>query len=446
MAMDLTRGRAIVTYGRSLMALTIAESLGRRGVEVIGADDVGLTALSFSRFTTASFVHAPAARDPDGFIDDLVAAAIRFKPDDGRPYVLIPCFQETRLIARHAARLAPHITVAAPSFPAIDAVDPKDHLMRTLRGLPIRAPATCTAAEWQAGDPARPTRFPVMVKPNWGVGGRGVRRIDDAASLQLAIVQSEAADGELLVQDLVAGEDYCVGVLFDRGVLKASAAYHNLAQFPRAAGAGVLRETVSDAPFRPALEALFGPLGWTGIAEVDFRWDGVTAPSLIEVNPRFWAGLFHTSASGVDFPWLLYELAVTGSVSAAPSPHLGQRTRVGDLYLLSALQEIAGSDHLFAAARTSWAAAAHRFHGGRLREAINDLAKAATEGLDDLSRVRDGLQTALASGRGAPDELFRSRDPLVSLGVLFIVASLLRYGRLPPELKYDPEAQDLMVE
>lgn len=444
--MDLTRGRAIVTYGRSLMALAIAESLGRRGVEVIGADDVGLTALSFSRFTTASFVHAPAARDPDGFMDDLVAAAVRFKPDDGRPYVLIPCFQETRLIARHAARLAPHITVAAPAYSAIDAVDPKDHLMRTLRDLSVRAPATCTSAEWQAGDPACPAGFPLMVKPNWGVGGRGVRRINDAASLRLAIEQSDATGGGLMVQDLVAGEDYCVGVLFDRGVLKASAAYHNLAQFPRAAGAGVLRETVSDAPFRRAIEALFGPLGWTGIAEVDFRWDGATSPSLIEVNPRFWAGLFHTSASGVDFPWLLYELVVTGSVSRAPKPHLGQRTRVGELYLLSALQEIASSDNLFAAARASWAEAAHRFQGGRLREAVDELAQAVVEGLGDLSRVRDRLHTALASGWGAPDELFRSHDPLVSLGALFIVASLLRYGRLPPELRYDPHAQDLMVE
>jgi hypothetical protein len=35
---------------------------------------------------------------------------------------------------------------------------------------------------------------------------------------------------------------------------------------------------------------------------------------------------------------------------------------------------------------------------------------------------------------------------MVSLGVLFIVASLLRYGRLPPELRYDPMAHDLIVE
>ena len=52
------------------------------------------------------------------------------------------------------------------------------------------------------------------------------------------------------------------------------------------------------------------------MVEVDFRWDGFAEPFLIEVNPRFWAGLFHTVESGVDFPWMLYELAVTGHTVA----------------------------------------------------------------------------------------------------------------------------------
>ena len=46
---ELARGRVIVTYGRSLMSLAIARSLHERGVEIIGCDDVGMTALSFSK-------------------------------------------------------------------------------------------------------------------------------------------------------------------------------------------------------------------------------------------------------------------------------------------------------------------------------------------------------------------------------------------------------------
>jgi predicted ATP-grasp superfamily ATP-dependent carboligase len=445
MIANLGRGRVIVTYGRSLMALTIAQSLGSRGVEVIGCDDVGLTALSFSRYARKHFVHASATTDPERFIDDLEAAIIRHKPTDDRPYVLMPCFQETRLIARHAERLSRHITVAAPGIDSIRAVDPKDALMRTARALNLRIPATWTREEAAAGALPSPAVFPMIAKPPHGVGGRGVRRIHDADELATAL-EGWRRDGQpMLLQDFAPGEDYCLTALFDRGTLKASAAYHNLSQFPHGAGAGVLRETVEEAPFLETAKALFGALGWTGVAEVDFRWDGASDPYLIEVNPRFWAGLFHTVESGVDFPWMLYELAVTGEVATPAVPKLGQRTKVGGLYLLAAIQDVADSDEGFAAAKTAWAAAAQKFQSGRLLAATRELARAVTEG-PDMARAAGRLRAALRSAQNAPNELFRSDDPLVSLGVLFIVASLLRHGRLPPEIRYDPTGRDLMVD
>jgi predicted ATP-grasp superfamily ATP-dependent carboligase len=428
------------------MALTIAHSLGSRGVEVIGGDDVGLTVLSFSRYVRANFVHQSAANEPEGFIDDLEAAILKHKPADGRPYVLIPCFEETRLIARHADRLSRHITVAAPQLTAIQAVDPKDHLMRTARGLNVRIPAACTAAEWRAGAQQRPSAFPMMVKPPRGVGGRGVHRIDDLAALEAALARAEAAGEGLLIQDFVPGQDYCLTVLAHNGDLVATAAYRNLSQFPRAAGAGVLRETVSEAPFVATAASLFGPLAWSGVAEVDFRWDGTGAPCLIEVNPRFWAGLFHSVETGVDFPWLLYELAVSGRVTTTAAGRIGERTKVAGLYLLSAIEEVAASEESFAAARTAWAAASVQFRGGRLLEAVGDLARAVADSPGDVARAATRLRDALVSAKHAPNELFRSDDPLVSLGALYIVASLIRHGRLPPELGYDPAARDLMVE
>ncbi len=438
---ELKSGRVIVTYGRSLMALTIAHSLGRRGVEVIGCDDVGLTAVSFSRFAKKHFTHAPAAADPDRFIADLEAAIVRHKPADGRPYVLIPCFQETRIIARHAERLSHHIRVAAPTIEAIAAVDPKDALMRTAESLGLNTPRTWTDADLRAGAPG-PQQYPLVAKPVRGVGGRGVRRLTDAGALELALASPTEP---LLIQDYIPGQDFCLTALYNQGRRLASAAYRNLSQFPRGAGAGVLRETVDDSPFLATADGLFGPLTWTGVVEVDFRWDGAGAPFLIEVNPRFWAGLFHTVESGVDFPWLLYELAVTGQVSSPAEPRLGQRTKVGGLHLLSAIQEIADSDQGFAALRAAWGQSVHLFQAGRLLDASRELARGLGSGLD-LGRAIQRLRQSLRTAKNAPNEIFRSDDPLVSLGALFVVASLIRHGKLPPELRYDADARGLVVE
>lgn len=435
-------GRAVVTYGRSLMALTIAHSLGRRGVEVIGCDDVELTPLSFSRYVRKYFVHARASEEPERFVDDLEAAIIRHKPKDGRPYVLIPCFAETRLIARYADRLALHIKVAAPPFVAIDAVDPKDHLLHTARGLNLAIPLSWTVEEIRKGQGPSPEQFPIVIKPARGVGGRGVRKLASLAELNAALAEPGASD--MLVQQFIAGDDYCLTALYDGGVRLAAAAYRNLSRYPREAGAGVLRETVLEAPFLATADALFAAVNWTGVVEADFRWDGAGAPYLIEVNPRFWAGLFNTVASGVDYPWLLFELAATGRVAAPAQPKLGQRTKVGALHLLAAIQEIAESDESFNAVKAAWGSATARFKQGRLLEASRDLGRTISAGLG-VPRAAVKLREAMQSAKNAPDELMRSHDPLVSLGALFVLASLMRYGELPPELRYDADADDLSI-
>ena len=73
----------------------------------------------------------------------------------------------------------------------------------------------------------------------------------------------------------------------------ASMTYHNLRAFPPERGASVMRETVKAPRMEEIAGDLLGPLGWHGVAELDFRWAGTpdTEPFLIEVNPRFWGGL-----------------------------------------------------------------------------------------------------------------------------------------------------------
>jgi predicted ATP-grasp superfamily ATP-dependent carboligase len=396
-------GRVIVTYGRSLMALTIAHSLNRRGIEVIGGDDVDLTVMAFSRQVKDTFIHAPVFEDEEAFLDDLEENIRRFRPDSDIPYVLMPTFRETNLIARHKERFEKLITVATPSFAAIDAITPKHNLARTAREIGAHAPATL-----HPRDPedlkARMAEviFPALVKPVDEIGGRGIIAARDEAELLRAFAESLKAYGvPPLVQQKVPGRDYCLTILCRRGEIEASMAYKNIYTFPREAGAGIMRETVDDSVFAAAAAPLFRALGWNGVAEIDYRWDekAESAPWLIEVNTRFWAGLFHSVETGVDFPWLLYNLAAHDSVPESGPAHIGERTKVQGVWLLSAIPELFAQEI-------------------GLRQLVKRLALILREGKD------------------AKNELDFRDDPLAGMGVLFVLSSLMRYGRLPPELKY----------
>jgi predicted ATP-grasp superfamily ATP-dependent carboligase len=397
------KGRVIVTYGRSLMALTMAHSLNRQGIEVIGCDDVDLTVMAFSRQVKDTFRHAPALEDPERFLDDLEENIRRFMPDSDIPYVLMPTFRETNLIAQHKERLEKLIRVATPSFEAISAVTPKHNLAITAKRIGASAPETLQPRTTEELlENIGSIRYPVLVKPVDDIGGRGIAQADDRGMLVSLFAESLKNYGmPPIVQEKVGGRDYCLTVLCQDGEIRASMAYKNIYTFPREAGAGIMRETVDDSMFIDAAAPLFRELRWNGVAEIDYRWDEMPGgkPWLIEVNTRFWAGLFHSVETGIDFPWLLYNLAAYGSVPAAGPAHIGGRTKVAGLWLLSAVPE------LFA----------------------------RKVGLRYLFRQ---LMDLWDEGKEAKNELDFRDDPLAGMGVLFVLSSLLRYGRLPPELTY----------
>ena len=437
MTTETLPGRVILTYGRSLMALVIARSLARRGIEVIGCDDVDMTVLTFSKHVRETFTVAPWEARPADFLDDLEAAVREHAPRDGRPYVLMPVFREVELIARNRERFEPLIRVAAPDVESLDLVHPKDRLCSVTRSLGLPAPRGWCPADADAVKHLE-LDFPVIVKPTGGVGGRGVTI---ANSMDEAVAQCEALGftPPPLIQDFAPGDDYCVAALAKDGDLQAIMAYRNLSTFPRKAGAGAVRESVDAQPFRDALARLLKETRWDGVCEVDFRWTGKPedTPQCIEVNARFWAGIFHSIETGVDFPWLLYQQTI-GQPFEEPEAQVGVVTKTPAVWLLAAVEDAAASDPHLSAAADAWRRAKENLTTGKLAHAMEDAVRA----LGSAASARDALDAmmaAVAKTRGAPSELSSDKDPLVGLGALFVLSHLVRHKTLPPEITYSAE-------
>lgn len=438
-------GTVVVMYGRSLMSLVIAHSLGKRGYEVIGCDDVDLTVLSFSRYVKKNFVHAPLDGDRERFLADLEAKLKRRRPGDGRPYILMPVFRETEIIAQNRDRFAQFMQVAAPDYNSIRQVHPKDRLAPLAESLGVRVPRTnlVSGAEPFVGPPldtqalTRGMEFPLLIKPADEVGGRGIEKVMNTTHLKRSLEYARTYfPGELLLQEFVPGEDYCLAVLFSNGELRAAMAYKNIHRFPYESGAGSLRETVDESAFLPAAKRLLGPLRWNGVAELDFRWNGRpdSEPYLIEVNPRFWAGLFQSVESGLDFPLLLLRLTLDGDVEAQARIGLGKRTKIPGLWLLGAVQDVAASDEGFSKLSDVWDEAQSRIQGRELREAFSVLSGSVESGIG-LKALISRLRMIVREGRAAKNDIFYRDDPFIVLGVMFILGSLIRHRSLPPEIR-----------
>lgn len=435
---DSKKGRVILTYGRSLMALTAAHSLGKRGIEVIGCDDVDMTVLRFSNHVTDYFTHAEYNNNLELYLNDLEKNIKKFKPEDDRPYILMPMFRDATILAKHKKKFESLIDISVPDFEAINQITPKDIFANTCEKLDLKIPKTFQPKNDEGLLKIKDKiEFPILIKTTDGVGGRGITKAHNYAEMVSQFHDSIKEFGTPpLIQDVIEGQDYCLTAICDRGEIIASMAYKNLYQFPRHTGAGIMRETIDDRPFIKTSAKLLKALKWHGIAQIDFRWSGKDTDSayLIESNPRFWAGLFHSVESGIDYPWLLYQLTAFGKITDIGEVEIARRTKVPGLWAIPALQEIVESGTHFEELKSAWHDIWHCNDNEDWRSRFSHFSEALKESLSmkDMKISYNNIQQMASS---AVSEFSSEDDPKTGLGFLFVASSLLRHGKLPPELK-----------
>lgn len=433
---------AIVTYARGWPALTAVRSLGARGVRVVCGDSVPFAPSGFSRHCARSFRYPDPSEDPEGFLAALeaVVAEERARAPEGGEVVLLPIHSETYLIAAQRERFeALGARLALPESAAIERARDKGSLVALARE--AGAPTPDTRVYERAADVYRDApdlSYPVFVKVRGAAAGVGIEKVDGPVELIAAferMVTGYDLEGASLpiVQAGVPGDDYCVSALFDRGECVAIHTYRNVRQFPRTTGAGVLRETVA-APEAEAIACrLLRHLDWHGLAQLDFRWaapaDGQpAAPQLIEVNPRFFGGLPQAVAAGVDYPWLVFQLAL-GRRPEPPTIDPTVRTETPVLGLLATLGTIGHDEEAQVALARLREACAAREDGeavwARVARLLGELGRVANP-----RNLLASLRRVFAAHRGTINDVFRTDDPLPVLGVLYPLSVALKHGSL----------------
>jgi predicted ATP-grasp superfamily ATP-dependent carboligase len=436
------QGRVIITFSRGWQSLVATRSLGQRGLEVVTGDEYAMTPASFSKYSIDNFRYPNPTKEPEAFLDCLEEAIIKHKPDDpSTPYVLMPIHKETYLIAQHRERFEPHIKLAVPAIEQIEQVHNKGTLAQFAidKGLPI--PRTWIPANETEFDELLPDiGLPAFLKLRESAAGVGIQKVKTRDELEETfkgfIKQYGLKPGDLpIIQQAVPGDDYCVTTLFDHGELRACMTYHNLRAFPAEKGAGVMRESV-EAPAMERLSAdVLGPLGWHGVAELDFRWDGSpdSTPCLIEVNPRFWGGLIQAVESGWDYPWLLFQLAAQGHVEPPDATRLDVRTETPVVAFLATLQDIADDEARMETLKEAFRGAKSEFREGSKRLGLRKFLSSAKHYLDVKGRFKEARQLIEDHKHNVYD-ILSSHDPLPALGVFYPLAVFLRHGKVNMEL------------
>ncbi|MGZ8393786.1 MAG: carboxylate--amine ligase [Nitrospira sp.] len=328
----------IVTDGNERSALAVTRSLGRRGIPVYVGAENGRSLAGMSRYCQGSFVYPSPWESPERYVACIIEHA--HLHDAAALFPMTDLAVE--LLGTPEVRVHADFAIPIPSLEQYHALSDKYRLMQWAQSNGIPIPETHFVV---GGDvsPILPSldRWPVVVKP-----GRSLVRARGAVkktSVQYARNADElcrlyAEHAELrepsLIQSRVVGHGEGVFGLFEGGQARALFAHRRLREKPPSGGVSVLRESIAlPEPMTKYAQMIAESVHWHGVAMMEFKVDRQGVPYLMEVNGRFWGSLQLAVDSGIDFPWLLYQLAVTGRVPEPKPYRVGVQSRwwLGDV-------------------------------------------------------------------------------------------------------------------
>ncbi|UCC32959.1 MAG: ATP-grasp domain-containing protein [Candidatus Bathyarchaeota archaeon] len=324
---------ALVTDSDGRQVLAIIRSLGEKGISVTAGDIKRLSIGFFSRFCKKKLLYPNPDQNPEYFKKGLLKYISKNKID-----VLIPVSNSTvSLISQSLKAFAKYTSVPIPPHDTIMKAMDKSLTMKTATSVP--RPATFVPTKLsEVHNIAKKLNFPAVIKPKISSGSRGLRYVNSSAELIYFFnIIAQKYDIPIIQEYIPGDEIYGVSALLNKDSNPRAVFVHKrIRQFPIKGGPSTYRVSVSNKKLAELGLRILEDIEWYGVAMTEFKMDPRDGkPKLIEINPRFWGSLSLAIFAGIDFPYLLYKLAVEGDIKPTFNYRVGVKTRYllfGDIF------------------------------------------------------------------------------------------------------------------
>ena len=317
----------LLTHARHRATLAATRSLGKAGIDVITSDSISYATSFFSKYSKSHFVYPSPKSKPESFI-----RCMRHRIQKGDIDVFMPMGEESHIISKYIKMFDNTTKVPIPAYEKILKANNKRYLMNFAKEIGVKTPQTYTIDDLtDLKKVAKKVEFPAVIKPVIGFGARGIRYVHSENELIMEykkVMQKFNFSEYPLIQEYIPGDGYGVSMLFNQGEPRAIFTHKRIREYPITGGPSTARVSVRHPKMEKYATKLLKELEWHGVAMVEFKLDDRTnEPVLMEINPRFWGSLYQAICAGVDFPYLLYTMALEGDVQPVFTYKIGVKTR-----------------------------------------------------------------------------------------------------------------------
>ena len=335
--------KVIIIGGEGGVALTVVQSLGRNGVDVVIGSRERKPISAFSKYGKKYFQYPDPKKYPEKFLQCILSEVKKEQYD-----VLLALGGEGMLlVSEYRDRFLPFVKIPLPDHELLLKANNKAETLKI--AIENKIPCPKTYFVWDVEDIKKildELTFPVIVKPTESSGSKGLDYVIKKENLIEIFEKTSQNFGETIIQELIphGGDAYGFEGLFNKNSEpRAIFVHQRLREYPITGGPSTLRIGVKNEEIVELGTRLLKALGWYGIAMVEFKVDPRdNIPKLMEINPRFWGSLSLPVASGVDFPCLLCKMAMEGDIDVPLEYKTGIKSRwlfYGDIkYFIAVLK------------------------------------------------------------------------------------------------------------
>jgi predicted ATP-grasp superfamily ATP-dependent carboligase len=299
--------------------LGIARSLGEHGVPVVGLSAQHGVYGNFTRY--AKILFCPDSRTrPEPLRDFLFALGKQM----GNRAVIFPTRDDDVLfLDRYRSELNQYFSLVIPESTALQVCLDKWETYRAAVRAAVPVPRCWRIdGEQRLEEVIAEVTYPCVLKPvsayhwrqgdNWEiVGARKAIGISSRQELLAEYATVAKAGKPVLLQEMIVGGDESLVItacyLDLRGRWVAGFNTQKLVQVPEMFGTGCIVRAASYPELTAPTVRLLESIGFTGIAEVEYKWDAAKKQyALIEINPRPWDQHRLGATCGVDLAYLSY--------------------------------------------------------------------------------------------------------------------------------------------
>ena len=326
--------------GKMYSALCAVRSLGKKGIKVTVADDSKRAMSFFSKYCSQKFIYPSPKIDLPGYIEKILDIVKSNNVDT------IFCFNDATFLSVSRARdkFPYFLRLPIASKEAVEIAYSKEETLKVAQNIGVPIPLTYLVQSLREVEKiSRELSYPLVLKAResclWQNGKiipRTTTYVNSKEMLKQECEKEFMKRGEFpLIQEYIPGDGYGAFALFNKGEIKAFFTHRRIRSFSPTGGASVFRESIEvPTTLREYGIELLKTLNWHGVAMVEFIRDSRDSEfKLMEINGRFWGSLPLAVASGVDFPYLLYKMAMEGDVEPVFHYKVGVKSRhlLGDL-------------------------------------------------------------------------------------------------------------------